>query len=208
MKFFHHLRPKPNQLPLLITAFFLVLIGPTLRASPQVSQPKYSYTGKLIVPRPNTIFSDSSEVLREGKTGSVHMGLGLLAFEATAGMYLDPMNMVELKYLKQKDYFSGTMTLGSVSFLHFFDNSIYNRFGWAWRQGSPTKIITITDQEKQEGIYDSGIDMGIGNRWQWDKLSFGVEWFAFYVPLVNREEQDTSYSMHMRFALVHVGLST
>ncbi len=173
---------------------------------PQPETKQRSFLGKVIIDRPNTIYSDSSEVLREHRWFSALMGAGLLGIDVALGYYLDPMNLLEVQYLKQKDYFTGMMNLWNLSLVHFIDNSAYLRSGWGWRRGSGAKIITIIEEERAKDIYDSGFDLGIGNRWQWEGLSVGVEWIGSYIPLVNREEQE-GISIQLRFAMVHLGLS-
>lgn len=168
---------------------------------------KYSYFGKLIVPRPNTVYSDSSEVMREGKTLSAHLAVGLLAYQAGISLFINPVFLVEADYTKQKDYFSGMMNLATLSLLYFFENSTYGRLGWTWRKGSPAELNSIVDEVQQAGVNDNGIDVGFGNRWQWENVSVGVEWLGAYSPLIHKE-QDGKLTVQLRLAMLQFGLST
>jgi hypothetical protein len=196
--------------------FFLLVVGSALvagraagEASPPASSadsPRYSYSGKLIIPRPNTVYADSSEVLREHKTICAHLAFGLLAYEVAIGYYLNPLNILEAKYIRQKDYFSGIMNFTNISWLHFFADSMYGRIGWSWRWGMPSKLVSISDEKNQAPFSDFGIDLGVGNRWQWETLSLGVEWVGVYSPQVSRKQLQEPI-VQLRALMVTAGVS-
>jgi hypothetical protein len=52
---------------------------------------------------------------------------------------------------------------------------------------------------------DVGLELGVGNRWQFKNFSVGGEWFAIYIPLI--VEETKTFDFQFRIMMMQVGIS-
>ena len=139
-----------------------------------------------------------SEAARRDKVAYVggEYGLGLLfpAAGFEAGYFMTPEVTVGLNYL-QSSVKVGTasvkISLMAVRLNYYFGNSLYVGFGAARRaidfaftldQAMPSSP-SDSGYKVAASVANIGADIGIGNRWQWSNVWFGIEWLGYFAPV-------------------------
>lgn len=176
-------------------------------SSEELGQFPKTYKGKAIIPRPFAAYEDSSEVMREGKRFHVHLGMGLLAYDANIGYFYNPDTTLNMNFTYQKDTITGISRIVSATVGRFVENSLYVRGGLAGRRGDDINYVN-SFLETDTGVFasdDLGAEFAIGNQWQWQNLTIGGEWFAIYIPLVVKGERE--FDFQFRASMINVGLS-
>ncbi len=166
-----------------------------------------SYQGKAIVQRPNIVYADSSEVMREKNMFYFHLSAGLIAYEMSAGYYLNPDTLLNVSFVYQKDAIFGISRLYSFTSTRFVADTLYFRGGPSYRSGQTVNYLNSLDKTDLGTIVtaDFGIELAIGNRWQWRNLSIGGEWFAVYFPIIRNHQND--FDFQFRLLMMQLGIS-
>lgn len=136
-----------------------------------------------------------SEANRQGKIAYVGAEAGLgMVFPATgieAGYFLTPNLIPSISYI-QSDFTvstaSVTMSLVTVRALWFIGNSFYADFGVGQRSiafdfSLDAAAVGAGKYKVGASVANFGLDIGIGNRWQWDGFWLGTEWVGYFLPL-------------------------
>ncbi len=166
-----------------------------------------TYNGKAIIPRPYIAYDDSSEVLRHKKHVYAHASLGLIGMHLQASYFLNPDTLVDLSFMYQKDSITGISQIYTLSLSRFVADTLYFRGGPALRSGNIVNYLNTFGKTEPsvERATDIGMELGIGNRWQWNNLSIGAEWFAIYVPLIVDESR--GFDFQFRIVMVQLGVA-
>ena len=97
--------------------------------SPSVAEARkgitYSYKGKKVISRPYTVYSDSSEYLRENNDFYLSASAGLIAYSINAGYFINPDSLLQTSYVKQSDTVIGDSEMYALGGTHFVGNSLY-----------------------------------------------------------------------------------
>lgn len=186
-----------------ILFIIFILISPTIAEARKGIT--YSYKGKKVISRPNTVYSDSSEYLRENNDFYLSASAGLIAYSFNAGYFINPDSLLQTSYVKQSDTVIGDSEMYALGGTRFVGNSLYLTGQVAFRKGDTIDYKnSIIDAEEILHSTDYGIDLAIGNRWNWENFILGGEWFAIYIPLIGKEIK--TFEMQFRVLMVHVGL--
>lgn len=109
----------------------------------------------------------------------------------TLGYYLSHDQEIELDYNTGKMYWWGykaQLKERSVvlRYKHYWGNSFYSHVGYGTRsinvEGSETEGISEKYSFKLN-YQTKVIDVGIGNKWQWDNYTMGADWIGFLFPI-------------------------
>lgn len=167
---------------------------------------KFTHDGKRIVKRPNIVYADSSEALRENKNIFAWVGGGLIAAEVGGGYYLNPDWLLDLRAVYQKDAVEGSAQLFALSVSYFPLNAFYGRLGLAYRIGEQFNYrnLFVEDRLQAKTVHDTGIEGALGHRWQWQHFSFGIEWASLYVPVFTPH---TNIDFQFRLLTLQLGVS-
>ena len=164
----------------------------------------YNFEGKLVIPRPYQIYSDSSEYLRENKKYSLFIGAGMIGTWINLGYFLDPNKLIEVSYISQQDILSGKSKLYNLGMTDFYGNSEYYSIRLAYRIGKEINYKnSIIGNEILTETKDIGIDVGIGRRWNTNNYIIGCEWASFYIPLELLGKKH--FEVQVRFMMLHLG---
>ncbi len=155
--------------------------------------------GKMIVSEPSDdyVYRGSSAANRDAKT---------VTFMAGVGLQYGWMEFFKLAYVYKRnthfEAFYGRSHLGfqnrdlvqvAGSVKQFFGNSFYGSAGIGLRQFDLLEDNGYLSTESN--IYkkrDIAAEVFIGNQWQWEYLTMGVDWFGFSVPVRNLNYGDES----------------
>lgn len=158
------------------------------------SRQQRSPSGKSVVEQGETVVRDSSEFSREGKRvfiGYEAFGLNPLASTGfMAGMYLSPDSIVDLSWTNGKFEWLGfemKSTAIAVRYKSFNGNSFYWRAGGMFRTYEyDASYYDLSSAQTSNGtvkISATGLDLGIGNQWQWDTFSLGCDWIGAFIAV-------------------------
>ncbi len=161
------------------------------------SSEKRTATGKVIVSRDEVVFNDSSEALREGKEWSlVFEPIGfsvapIASYGLAAGAYLSSDMIMEASYAHGKTDFLIFNIFSDYTALHlkkFWGNSFYTNTGFAMRKlGAGFDLESIatgaSDLKASSSTTSIGVELAIGNRWQWDTFTLGCDWIGAFLPI-------------------------
>jgi hypothetical protein len=149
-----------------------------------------------------TTSNDSSEYHRQNKKFSIvaqPIGIYVLpTIGASLGYYYSDRDLIELDFTSGNADFlifelhSSTIT---ARWKRFFGNSFYANFGLTSRSmGGETKVKSILTTEEDVDVKYSvssvGLDVGIGNRWQWEYFSLGCDWVGYFMPISKGDVDD------------------
>lgn len=165
-----------------------------------------TWDGRVIIERPNIAYADSSKVEREGKTVFALLGGGLIAGELVGGYHLNPDLFADLRVVRQEDAVDDRSILFAASLGYFAANSLYIRSGLGYRIGSAFNYrnFFLEDREQKSATNDFGIEIALGNHWQWESLLLGAEWFAIYLPVLSTR---SDIDFQLRALMFHVGIA-
>ena len=162
------------------------------------------YDGREVVPRPNIIYDDSSEYLRAGKKYLISGGPGLLSWSLNAGYFVNPNRLYTLTFANQGEVLSPPSNFYAVGLKQFFDNSLFLVGRLAYKEGSRIKYEdSIIGNEVFDETKYFGIEIGLGNTWNWDHWLIGCEWVSIFSSFNNI--QNKYVVVHFRGLSTHIG---
>lgn len=188
-----------RHLPTLLLAliFSSISFGKTEQTSPakvKLAQ-QNTKSGKRVVEAGEAVVRDSSEYHREGKKSFVAFELfGVNPFPfgsygIMGGVYFGPDTIVDGSYTTGKfELFGFKMKSDSlaVRYKSFHGNSFYWRAGGIYRAYSYNTSSDILSANSINGsvkVSSIGVDFAIGNHWQWETFTQGIDWIGFSSPL-------------------------
>ena len=165
--------------------------------------------------------SKSSAQLRQGRTFAIHgepIGFsgGIGNESGVIGSYYFTSNQLfelgaSMPYLFDRPegyehdgiYRNIKKYYAALRLTNFWDNSFYTTQGIGYRSVK-MKLYGLADETTADGggakkiFYeherqDIGVDIAIGNRWQWRRASFGVDWLGLYIPIRKFRDRDSPY---------------
>jgi hypothetical protein len=152
-------------------------------------------TGKRIVSE-DVVVEDSSEYHRENKVASavVELGFGAALTIGTGGAvgyYLTPNSLLELSYVAgSSDYLFIAIesALAELRWKKFWGNSFYTNLGLGYRDiGLKADLDLFNDPgskiNRTLGAQSLGVNLALGNRWQWENFTIGCDWLGLFVPI-------------------------
>jgi hypothetical protein len=157
----------------------------------EADMPKRTKSGKKVVDVGEAVVLNSSEYHREGKKAYIALelfGLNLLPSSGfIGGAYISPDTIVDASFTTgQFDFLGYKMKSNSVSFRYkkFNGNSFYWRSGIMMRQlDYNTTLSVLTDGPNGKATASSaGVDLAIGNQWQWQTFTIGCDWIGLFAP--------------------------
>lgn len=133
-------------------------------------------------------------------------GLGTIG-GANAGYFLSPNQLFGIRWEKHEylnvSYFSGVTKSYGIYGKTFFGNSFYVNYGLSKNYSefrlkkaryslrdlltnNVSRDLTYIRNEKWE---HSGIDLSIGNQWQWEHFTLGADWVGFYQSFASSRKE-------------------
>jgi hypothetical protein len=160
----------------------------------------------------NSAFGIESSLYRQDKKSYIVGEAGysvvpLLSKGFSAGLGIDPTTAIEVNYaqgyknVKYDEMFSNYYALRVKK---FFGNSFYANLGVAHRQ-----VMDRTTDRVSRDFYverrgrSTGVDITVGNRWQFDNLTIGCDWLGWYEPFTMTRNE--SFVMKRSFAAAPEG---
>jgi hypothetical protein len=108
---------------------------------------------------------------------------------ATVGFFLDADHLVEAR-LRFGQHLDADPTVrwyagGGARLRKFVGDAMYVAAGPEVRTFAVRDSMTaLTDGPVDGHVVTLGADLGIGHQWQWDRYTFGVEWFGVTRPIL------------------------
>lgn len=131
---------------------------------------------------------NSSAHARMGKNYYLGAEIGSIPFSTqgvVVGYYLKPDFILEGAY----DRFAYNSTTVDVEITNiqarskkFWGNSFYTSHGLGYRTAKLD--VKVLGESASATISSLGLDLGIGNRWQWDRFSIGIDWYDLFIPFI------------------------
>ncbi len=132
----------------------------------------------------------TSEENREQLWGDVSLGLGFqegAAFLASASAFLTPQDVLSFFYVRSSAFLFGSGSSASLAYQRFLHQSLYVSLGLTYRDLTfedvfSDAVVQLIDSEfkTQTVIRDIGIDLSIGNKWQWKNFNIAVDWLGYF----------------------------
>lgn len=118
----------------------------------------------------------------------------------TGAYFLSRDSVLELSYVQSTNLFVSSASYAAVRLRRYLGNSVYLIGGLGYRETKydgflndvfdsfGTSISKLGDPNVKEikteaSATTMGIDLGVGNQWQWGYFTLGCEWLGFYKPL-------------------------
>mgnify|MGYP007022322524 CR=1 FL=1 len=141
---------------------------------------------------------------RQNKEAQILLSSGLangpgIGLAATLGLHISPDTLLEIQGRMAASAFApgglyGVIDLHAVAQVkHFLGNSFYLTAGGGVRELQGNFIIPedyLLSSVIDEGFMrsrDFVLNTGIGNQWQWDMFTVGVEWVGLSIPVHNTQ---------------------
>jgi hypothetical protein len=114
-------------------------------------------------------------------------------FGAAVGYYFTPNQVISGRFGSAAGIISSMdEKILSVDLKSFWGNSFYTRVGFSKRDYDfswdvyPTDddgTISFETERLSAKTSSTGLELGLGNQWQWNSFSIGADWIGVYIPL-------------------------
>jgi len=137
-------------------------------------------------------YREDKNIYLLGEVGSAVVPIYTRGF--SAGVLVDPLLSIEFTYAegtKNVTYAEMDAKLYSLKFKRYFTDSFYANAGLAYRDVADRTTDEVSEHfHIQRRGRSAGVDLSIGNRWQYDAVTVGIDWLGFFHPLtVSRNEE-------------------
>lgn len=140
---------------------------------------------------------EDSAYARNGKNYSLLVELfgfsvgGIPSAGLSGGYYLSPDQILEASYVRGSISYLSVIEIFSsmytIRLKKFWGNSFYTNFGAGTREiGAGIDLKALTGDSTllaKQSATSAGIELAIGNRWQYDTFTIGCDWIGFFAPL-------------------------
>ena len=95
---------------------------------------------------------------------------------------------------KDVDYAVMTAKLYSLKFKQFWSNTFYTNTGFGYRDVTDRTTDKVSERfEVKRHGRSAGLDVSLGNRWQWDNITVGCDWVGFFHPLTQARKETFAF---------------
>jgi hypothetical protein len=149
----------------------------------------------------------ASESNRQGKMAyaGAEAGLGFLlpASGGEAGYFITPDLVAALNYIQSDlsvgDALKLNAKLITARAFYYFGNSFYVNAGLGLRTykvdvSLENAVVGAGDVKESVSTSNLGLDVGIGNRWQWSGFWLGVDWAGYFLPVTKSGDDKVNVS--------------
>lgn len=116
-------------------------------------------------------------------------------FGVSAGYYFSPNQIISGRFGIASGVISSMdEKILSIDLKSFWGNSFYTRAGFSKRDYDFSWDVYPTDEEGNIGFETEtltaktssmGLELGLGNQWQWNSFTIGADWVGVYLPLTS-----------------------
>ena len=102
---------------------------------------------------------------------------------------------------------STSLSSQSLGLRWFLGNSFNGRIGLRHRliEGDNTILYRIGTEASR--LRDFGLDLAIGNRWQWSWFTLGVDWLGYFAPVVHTSVKQLALAQYYQLGLRYLSFS-
>lgn len=159
--------------------------------------------------------------IRSQKKYNFNFGTAVAVEEGTlasleASYHLNELEDISIALTRFDSLYSNTEHLRAKGYIlttyykYYFGNSFYLKPGLYYKDQETTITNDISSSTVIENLSAVGLDLRIGNQWQWEHFSFGIDWVGqsvdFHNFSINRRQRKETNSFFIALN-IYIGVT-